>query len=361
MTRLRGAALVSALAVAAACSAFESDDSTGSSADAGAADASAPDGTTGAADGGPPACALDPGACGERVADARGIRALAANGRWVAWSDGPNVLACSATEPACQPRVLCLAGLVPTSITVAQDELTWAAEQSVYRLTIPASGEADASAMCVRPSTSVMHPGAVAGPVAADATDVIVTLPASGTLYRCPSPAFCFPNYPPVAAKAKGGVAPIAVALDSSRFYWASVNGLEGCARAGGCTSPVDDLRIRFDPAADVVGVAADSAELLWTRQSGSIHSCPSEGCAGSPKTLATGQRAPREIAADAQSIYWINRGDKTVMRCARVGCANPEVVGRTPGEIGLLALSSTHVYFADLENGVIRRVPKSR
>jgi hypothetical protein len=116
--------------------------------------------------------------------------------------------------------------------------------------------------------------------------------------------------------------------------------------------------------------MAADDANVYWTEYgdegsaNGSVKSCPTTGCGAGPLVYATLLAGPTGIAVDAQNVYYSTQLSQTVggaiWSCPIAGCnGNPTklVDANAPGDV---ALDETYVYWTDLYDATINRVPKS-
>jgi hypothetical protein len=115
-----------------------------------------------------------------------------------------------------------------------------------------------------------------------------------------------------------------------------------------GCVS--DDIPARPDPGAGDAGagprqlasapgcgsikLVVGSGTLFWTEKAtGAVKSVPTTG--GSTTVIATNQMSPGPIAVDATSVFWVNGGNKTIMKKALAGgAATVFVVATTVGEV---------------------------
>jgi hypothetical protein len=78
---------------------------------------------------------------------------------------------------------------------------------------------------------------------------------------------------------------------------------------------------------------AVDGRQVYWTSGSGTLYSCPAEGCAAEPVlvTLDPALRLRDTIFAQREYVYWSS--DVDLYRCPASGCgATPEVVAPSAG-----------------------------
>jgi len=110
----------------------------------------------------------------------------------------------------------------------------------------------------------------------------------------------------------------------------------------------------------DPVGIALSGESVFFTVKGsmpggGSVIKVGKNG--GSLKPIAMGQTAPGVIAADGQSVYWIN-GSKAIMKCSVEGDGVAPLVNDGGDIAQTLAVDDAYVYYATAS--ALRKVPKA-
>lgn len=141
------------------------------------------------------------------------------------------------------------------------------------------------------------------------------------------------------------------------------------CARdclGGACVAGVCQP-VRLIDVPSVGGLALGGIELepavFWTSTSGDVgYTVPARPSVG---TLATVQKSPRGIAADAKAVYWVtNDAAGKVMKRPLGNDAGQTSIALVSGQVNPLdlAVNDTHVYWvttgASLGQGAVLRVP---
>jgi len=116
---------------------------------------------------------------------------------------------------------------------------------------------------------------------------------------------------------ASNQVSPRALRVSGSYLYWLNPGAVQR-ASAGDYTGPAQQVATASNPG----DLAVDGTDVYFTnRDDGTVAKCAVTGCA-SPTILATGQASPEGIALDATSVYWTVKGagasDGAVMRLAK-------------------------------------------
>lgn len=97
--------------------------------------------------------------------------------------------------------------------------------------------------------------------------------------------------------------------------------------------------------------LAATETSLYWTRQDGSVMAAEA---GGAPQVLVSGQNTPGDIAVNSTHVYWVNLGDGTILRVPLGGGA-PEVVLKNAEFPWSLAVSDTTLVYVDNQSGAVR------
>ncbi|AKT40915.1 hypothetical protein [Chondromyces crocatus] len=105
------------------------------------------------------------------------------------------------------------------------------------------------------------------------------------------------------------------VALDDTAVFWSSSEGIYRKSKGPQASTPT-----RIAPAnvaATVRGLALHEDTVYFTE---SINGAVWQVCkgGGQPQSIVAGQSQPRGIFADGTGVYWVNRGNGTLMRALR-------------------------------------------
>lgn len=119
----------------------------------------------------------------------------------------------------------------------------------------------------------------------------------------------------------KGAI--VGLVADDTHVYAATDSGLvfsvpKGDA-ASECSAPPNLRTLADDPAGGAAGIALSSSRVVWSDpKTGELWSAPKSGnCASPPcaERLAGDQKQPGRVTADANAVYWVNTGDRRVMK----------------------------------------------
>jgi streptogramin lyase len=129
---------------------------------------------------------------------------------------------------------------------------------------------------------------------------------------------FYLTNYMLYRAPADGGAATqlgdtnymFGLDVDDSGLYYAITRTISEMPLAGGQATP-----LLADTTGVTDGIAVDERFVYWT-SSGSVLRVDKTG--GALVTLATAQNQPRSVLVDADSLYWINAGDDSIVRLCK-------------------------------------------
>lgn len=111
---------------------------------------------------------------------------------------------------------------------------------------------------------------------------------------------------------------------------------------------------------ADPHAFAVGDAYVYWTTGAGAVQRAPKAG--GPIETIAAEQNDPGPIAVDGKRVYWINRGDGTLLKRKKDGLGAMKVVfdGGEAGGPEALALDANSLYFTrPMGQGDIHRAQK--
>jgi DNA-binding beta-propeller fold protein YncE len=186
-----------------------------------------------------------------------------------------------------------------------------------------------------------------------------------GAVNTCSTAAFGV--VPTTLATMPSGLSPEFIAVDSTRVYWDNfiVNGgtVVSCATVGCGGSPAVFATGQANPNR----VAVDSTFVYWTNSIsgvGTVVKCPLGGCAGNPPyAIASGQPGPSGVFVTSSDVYWMNTSTSfvSVVTCPLSGCganAPTVLVSVTPSGIGDFVVDSTSLYWTDLNVGTVMKCP---
>lgn len=129
-----------------------------------------------------------------------------------------------------------------------------------------------------------------------------------------------------------------------------------GAACSAGLCATEEIAGAIADPRAFAVG----DAYVYWTTGAGAVQRAPKAG--GAVETIADEQNDPGPIAVDGKRVYWINRGDGTLLKRKKDGLGATKIVfdGGEAGSPEGLALDADSLYFTRcIGQGDIRRARK--
>ena len=123
-------------------------------------------------------------------------------------------------------------------------------------------------------------------------------------------------------------------------------------AALGGCTlfSPLGYLQ--SEGSADGGDPPDGTSSIDANGPDGSFPSLPAA------TDLATGQELPGRIVQDANAIYWVNGGTRTIRSMAKTGGAKTDIASDAAGKIQWLAVDDSYVYWTN--DKTIERAPKA-
>ena len=174
----------------------------------------------------------------------------------------------------------------------------------------------------------------------------------------------------------------IAIAADRTDVFWTTTTDVMRCAQTGCAGSP--SLLLPSSPPILSLGpIALDGGNVYFGHgafdvghfRPGEILACPTSGCDGSPRTVATDLPPSWNLATDGIDVYWSQTGDDPssggqtgmVRRCPVSGCAGePETIASGIRGWIAVAVDATFVYWTDAGEddrsaaGRIWRMPKS-
>jgi hypothetical protein len=173
------------------------------------------------------------------------------------------------------------------------------------------------------------------------------------------------------------------IAVDDQRIYWYSAlpngwsealpkvyAGVRSCLKSD-CPSTIttyDSQTFDWNGAHGPGGyyalsVAGDNVYWVLPDQGFgmSILTCPSVGCAGTPRVIANSLNLS-SMAVDESYVYWTSWKDTAVLRLPLSGAATPQPIALNTTGPDQVTLSGSHVYWieqAGQANASIKRVPK--
>jgi hypothetical protein len=150
-------------------------------------------------------------------------------------------------------------------------------------------------------------------------------------------------------AFASGQSDPRTIVVFGGRVYWTD-HGPDGGVMTcpiGGC-APAPEVFAADANAPD--GLAVDGVRVFWTEAvtpGGRVRSCPIAGCAGAADVVAADVDIPQSIASDGHDVFWTNFTGQSAMRCPVGGCGSkPSVLAQGAGWYDGLALDGDYAYF---------------
>jgi hypothetical protein len=175
----------------------------------------------------------------------------------------------------------------------------------------------------------------------------------------------------------------MSIAVDEARVYWLSAlpNGwsedrgpvyarIRSCLKSGCPSSIVTYTSLTFDWkgtgfARGYDGLTVRGGNVYWAEFNPgtnlAIVSCPSTGCVGLPKVIASDVDLS-SMTVDETHVYWTSRGDTAVLRLPLTGSGTPQAIALNEASPDRIVVSETHAYWianAGQANAAIKRVPK--
>jgi hypothetical protein len=153
--------------------------------------------------------------------------------------------------------------------------------------------------------------------------------------------------------------AAVASTVDAAQAYWSTPDGTVWQVPLDG-SAPAIELAAQATPPASM---AVDSTSVYWTNPAAeTVAACAIGGCGLAPRVVAAGQHGVNGIAADAQGVYWTNRGsggayDGSLYRW-RLADSAPECLVSGLWAPALLVLDSTSVYWSSGDL-IVRSAPR--
>jgi hypothetical protein len=164
-----------------------------------------------------------------------------------------------------------------------------------------------------------------------------------------------------LAASVSGFTRPLA--MTATTLFWASgdsddPNGIVySVPKVGG---PSDKLRYMTPGPQGIAARGAAAFVTSWLSTDGGTAGTVYRVVGVTSNILASAQSIPTSIAADATDVYWANKGDGTIRRCAISGCNDaPSIIAKSNGTPESVTLDDGYVYWCDSINGEIVRIAK--
>jgi len=263
---------------------------------------------------------------GRRQPDSRPPVAFGTNGSDLLWSDAGTVPVGSVVPAdageASGGLLICSVGGCggkPSSVASMRAKGLALDQNGIYWTNFTANVFFCALPTCASPPSTLWSAGNIpsANGVAVDATSVYWSTPTQ--IMKCPKVG-CG-DAPEVLVPAEAGIPAMGlIALDETNVYFADSNaGGQGqilaCSKAG-CEGRPMLLAAGLDaPSA----LATDGHDVYWTESTtvaggsagtvGLVRRCSTEGCGGSPTTVAFGFNLPVAIAVDDRYVYVADQG----------------------------------------------------
>jgi hypothetical protein len=158
----------------------------------------------------------------------------------------------------------------------------------------------------------------------------------------------------------------IRIAVDETRLYWLSRSRVRSCKK-GDCAATIvtyDEATVGSGSHREFYELAVGSDHVHWASLEGagvSILSCPSAGCSGAPRVVAT-DVGLTAIAVDETHVYWASLPVTAIMRRPLTGAGTSQVIAPTDTLAKPIVVDATHVYWianAGLAHGAVKRVAK--
>jgi hypothetical protein len=183
---------------------------------------------------------------------------------------------------------------------------------------------------------------------------------------------------PPTLAEA---YYPTRVVSDGAFVYWTNEGTFENEDGAVGLSSvatpnpvlvdlgPANPRGIALDMGPDGQGNDGEALGVFVTnfQPNGQVFYVPiSSGTPGAPEEIASELAFPNGIAADADHVYWTNRGGGTVMRMRRNGSGAPDVLVQGQSAPGSIVIDADFIYWinegsSDKTDGAVMRLVKPK
>jgi hypothetical protein len=141
------------------------------------------------------------------------------------------------------------------------------------------------------------------------ADDIYVVIDAQRQILRLPK------NSDAGVTAAETDGTPVDIVTDQDAFYWIETEGLIAKKKRG---ASKDEPTLQIGrTSSGLLRLAQDTDQLYFTNLSeGTVNSVPKTG--GRVTVLASDQKEPVAITADATGIYWLNRSAGTLMHASR-------------------------------------------
>jgi hypothetical protein len=177
------------------------------------------------------------------------------------------------------------------------------------------------------------------------------------------------------------GAGPFGVTADSTNLYWVdAVAGTVNQLPLSAMTLPAQDAGIGTAPQVLAMGqaapkaIAVDGTSVYWVNygsaltSTGSVNKVPIGGNNSQVVPIATGESQPNDIKVDSSMgdgyVYWVDQAQRlaggAVKRAPIAGGAAPTVLAAMQGAPAALDLDAKYVYWTNYDDGTVQKVPRA-
>ena len=308
-----------------------------------------------------PWCACSAGACACPTGES------ACNGACIDTSTTPS--GCGGCGHACSAASACSGGqCLDPLVSVASNAYSLAVDGTSVYFTNPDEGTVMKTPLGGGPAVTLASGQAAPLAVAVDDTRVYWANEGTSTSGRTDGAILSIAKdgSAPAVTLASNQSSPASITIDGTQVYWTN-EGTSAAAYADGSVMAVAKTsgpravlaKMQQDP----LGIAVDSVSVYWTSAGtaanhltdGSIAKAPLGG--GAPLTLASQRSFPVGIAVDGTSVYWTDEQGDTVMKVAIDGGA-VQTLAAMLSDPYAIAVDGGSVYFTNILGGSVVRVP---